>query len=74
MRTEWFNGVATAVARGGLTGMSSRRGFLKAGAGVTGGLVLGFFLPTGNRLAQAAPPPPRRRTRSCAWRPTIPSQ
>jgi isoquinoline 1-oxidoreductase beta subunit len=37
----------------------SRRGFLKAGAGATGGLVLGFFLPAGGRMAQAIPPPPK---------------
>lgn len=49
MRTEWVNGVA---------GTTSRRGFLKAGAGATGGLVLGFFVPAGGRLAQAMPPPP----------------
>src|SRR6059058_2138077 len=38
-----------AAARG-----VSRRGFLKAGAGATGGLVLGFMLPAGGRLARAA--------------------
>ncbi|MCC2974309.1 xanthine dehydrogenase family protein molybdopterin-binding subunit [Massilia sp. IC2-476] len=32
----------------------SRRGFLKAGAAATGGLVLGFTLPGANRFAQAA--------------------
>jgi len=32
----------------------SRRGFLKAGAAATGGLVLGFVLPAGGRFAQAA--------------------
>ena len=32
----------------------SRRGFLKAGAAATGGLVLGFVLPAGGRLARAA--------------------
>jgi isoquinoline 1-oxidoreductase beta subunit len=43
------------MAKGGL----SRRGFLKAGAAASGGLVLGFFLPTGGRLARAIPPPPK---------------
>lgn len=57
MRTEWLNGAATAVSRQGMAGASSRRGFLKAGAGATGGLVLGFFLPAGGRLAQAGTPP-----------------
>jgi isoquinoline 1-oxidoreductase subunit beta len=32
----------------------SRRGFLKAGTVATGGLVLGFVLPTGGRFARAA--------------------
>ena len=32
----------------------SRRGFLKAGTLATGGLVLGFVLPTGGRFARAA--------------------
>ncbi|SDE02819.1 isoquinoline 1-oxidoreductase, beta subunit [Massilia sp. PDC64] len=32
----------------------SRRGFLKAGAAATGGLVLGFVLPSGGRFARAA--------------------
>jgi len=32
----------------------SRRGFLKAGTAATGGLVLGFVLPAGGRLARAA--------------------
>jgi isoquinoline 1-oxidoreductase beta subunit len=45
MRTEWLSG---------RIGVTSRRGFLKAGAAAGGGLVLGFFLPTGGRLAQAA--------------------
>jgi isoquinoline 1-oxidoreductase beta subunit len=40
-------------------GPVSRRGFLKASAGATGGLVLGFFLPAGSRMAQAMPPPPK---------------
>ncbi|WP_371767896.1 molybdopterin cofactor-binding domain-containing protein [Massilia sp.] len=33
---------------------TSRRGFLKAGTLATGGLVLGFVLPTGGRFARAA--------------------
>jgi isoquinoline 1-oxidoreductase beta subunit len=33
---------------------TSRRGFLKAGAAATGGLVLGFVLPAGGRIARAA--------------------
>ena len=32
----------------------SRRGFLKAGTLASGGLVLGFVLPTGGRFARAA--------------------
>lgn len=50
MRAEWFKGAAEAAA----ANVSSRRGFLKAGAAVTGGLVLGFVLPGGSRLARAA--------------------
>nr|WP_314545487.1 xanthine dehydrogenase family protein molybdopterin-binding subunit [uncultured Massilia sp.] len=50
MRAEWFKGAAEAAAANG----SSRRGFLKAGAAATGGLVLGFVLPGGSRLARAA--------------------
>ncbi|MFK3739902.1 xanthine dehydrogenase family protein molybdopterin-binding subunit [Massilia sp. TN1-12] len=50
MRAEWFKGAAEAAA----VNVSSRRGFLKAGAAATGGLVLGFVLPGGSRLARAA--------------------
>ena len=50
MRAEWFKGAAEAAA----VKVSSRRGFLKAGAAATGGLVLGFVLPGGGRLARAA--------------------
>ncbi|MDN4054708.1 xanthine dehydrogenase family protein molybdopterin-binding subunit [Massilia sp. YIM B02763] len=50
MRAEWFKGAAEAAA----VKVSSRRGFLKAGAAATGGLVLGFVLPGGRRLARAA--------------------
>jgi isoquinoline 1-oxidoreductase beta subunit len=42
------------AAPAGRFGVTSRRGFLKAGAAVTGGLVLGFVLPAGGRFAQAA--------------------
>jgi isoquinoline 1-oxidoreductase subunit beta len=45
MRTEWMNKAGGAV---------SRRGFMKAGAVATGGLVLGFYLPGANRFARAA--------------------
>ena len=48
MRFEWINHAAVPQA------VSSRRGFLKAGAAATGGLVLGFFLPGASRFAQAA--------------------
>jgi len=41
------------VARAAGSGMS-RRGFLKTATAATGGLVLGFFLPGADRLAQAA--------------------
>lgn len=51
MRAEWFKGAADAAA---VRGVSSRRGFLKAGAAAGGGLVLGFVLPGGGRLARAA--------------------
>ncbi|WP_020654834.1 xanthine dehydrogenase family protein molybdopterin-binding subunit [Massilia niastensis] len=50
MRKEWMN--REALVRSA-AGNLSRRGFLKAGAGVTGGLVLGFFLPGSNKFAQA---------------------
>jgi isoquinoline 1-oxidoreductase beta subunit len=44
-----FDLMQNAAARG-----VSRRGFLKAGTATTGGLVLGFVLPAGGRLARAA--------------------
>ena len=50
MRIEWMTRDAVAQA------VTSRRGFLKAGAAATGGLVLGFFLPGSNRFAHAADP------------------
>jgi isoquinoline 1-oxidoreductase beta subunit len=43
-----FDLMQNAAARG-----MSRRGFLKSGALATGGLVLGFVLPAGSRLARA---------------------
>lgn len=42
------------VAPAGRFAPTSRRGFLKAGTLATGGLVLGFVLPTGGRFARAA--------------------
>ncbi len=53
MRAEWFKDAA-ATAAGSVASVASRRGFLKAGAGAAGGLVLGFMLPGGGRLARAA--------------------
>ena len=41
------------------TGTTTRRQFLQASTAATGGLVIGFYLPGGNKLAQAqAPQPP----------------
>jgi isoquinoline 1-oxidoreductase beta subunit len=56
MQPNWFkNAGLPGAAMGGARGMSSRRGFLKAGAVASGGLVLGFMLPGGGgRLARAA--------------------
>ena len=42
------------VTPAGRLAPTSRRGFLKAGTLATGGLVLGFVLPTGGRFARAA--------------------
>ncbi len=54
MRIEWINPEALVrPAEGGL----SRRSFIKAGAVVTGGLVLGFFMPGANKFARAADAP-----------------
>ncbi|MCC2958390.1 xanthine dehydrogenase family protein molybdopterin-binding subunit [Massilia sp. IC2-477] len=47
MKFDWID---RSTVGAGLT----RRGFLKAGAAATGGLVLGFTLPGANRFAQAA--------------------
>ena len=52
MRIEWINQQALPHQAGGV----SRRGFLKTGAAVGGGLVLGFFVPGANRMAQAQGP------------------
>jgi isoquinoline 1-oxidoreductase beta subunit len=49
-----MNGAAPARAANGAL---SRRSFLKTGAAATGGLVLGFFLPGGGRMARAAGAP-----------------
>ena len=54
MRTEWLNQEsmqteASTTPAGGL----SRRGFMKAGAVLGGGLVLGFFIPGANKFANA---------------------
>src|SRR5437763_8548958 len=59
MKPEWMQnaalqGAALAAVETGRVGVSSRRGFLKAGALATGGLVLGFVLPAGGRFARAA--------------------
>ncbi len=51
MTFDWIDRAAVARAAG--AGLS-RRGFLKAGAAATGGLVLGFTLPGANRFAKAA--------------------
>ncbi|MCC6069587.1 molybdopterin cofactor-binding domain-containing protein [Massilia sp. GCM10020059] len=54
MRKEWID--QAALARPEQGGMS-RRSFIKAGTLATGGLVLGFFLPGANKIAQAAGAP-----------------
>ena len=54
MRKEWID--QAALARPEQGGMS-RRSFIKAGTLATGGLVLGFFLPGANKIAQAADAP-----------------
>jgi isoquinoline 1-oxidoreductase beta subunit len=53
MRSEWIN---HAALKRPLEGGLSRRGFLKAGATATGGLILGFVVPGAQRAANAAPP------------------
>lgn len=52
MRFECMNQEAAPAAE---TGMS-RRGFMKAGAALGTGLVIGFFVPGANRMARAAGP------------------
>jgi isoquinoline 1-oxidoreductase beta subunit len=55
MRPEWLkNAGLPGAATGACLAATSRRGFLKAGAAATGGLVLGFMLPGGGRMARAA--------------------
>lgn len=54
MRAEWFKNAGSTSAAAGTRMASSRRGFLKAGAVASGGLVLGFMLPGGGRMARAA--------------------
>jgi isoquinoline 1-oxidoreductase beta subunit len=55
MRPTWFkNAGSPGAAMGAASTTTSRRGFLKAGALASGGLVLGFMLPGGGRLARAA--------------------
>ncbi|MFC5550037.1 xanthine dehydrogenase family protein molybdopterin-binding subunit [Massilia aerilata] len=51
MRPTWFK---NAGLPGAAVDGVSRRGFLKAGAVAGGGLVLGFMLPAGGRMARAA--------------------
>ena len=54
MRPTWFKNAGLPGAATAALTVNSRRGFLKAGAAASGGLVLGFFLPGGGRLARAA--------------------
>jgi isoquinoline 1-oxidoreductase beta subunit len=59
MRIEWLNQgtmVSGSFSASGASGVS-RRGFMKAGAAVGGGLVLGFFMPGAGRFANAQQPP-----------------
>ena len=55
MRTEWLNqeSMQTEAAATAPAGGLSRRGFMKAGAVLGGGLVLGFFIPGANKFANA---------------------
>jgi isoquinoline 1-oxidoreductase beta subunit len=60
MQPTWFkNAGLPGAATGSAWAGASRRGFLKTGAAATGGLVLGFFLPGGGRMAGATPAPPK---------------
>jgi isoquinoline 1-oxidoreductase beta subunit len=55
MRPEWLkNAGSPGAATGAASAGTSRRAFLKAGAAGAGGLVLGFMLPGGGRMARAA--------------------
>jgi isoquinoline 1-oxidoreductase beta subunit len=49
-----FDLMKNVAGKAGRLAPASRRGFLKAGAAATGGLVLGFVLPAGGRIARAA--------------------
>ncbi|NRR33918.1 xanthine dehydrogenase family protein molybdopterin-binding subunit [Oxalobacteraceae bacterium] len=57
MRIEWLNDQATLAGAAGLapaaSGGMSRRGFMKAGTLIGGGLMLGFFVADGQRFANA---------------------
>ncbi|MES2071604.1 MAG: xanthine dehydrogenase family protein molybdopterin-binding subunit [Pseudomonadota bacterium] len=55
MRTEWMSISAPALTA---PPAMSRRRFLKASGVIGGGLVLGFYLPGGNRFANAQAPAP----------------
>lgn len=52
MRLEWMNQEAAPAQAEGM----SRRGFMKAGAALGTGLVIGFFIPGAGRMARAAGP------------------
>jgi isoquinoline 1-oxidoreductase beta subunit len=56
MRIEWLNQGTMVGASSSASGVS-RRGFMKGGAVVGGGLVLGFFMPGAGRFANAQQPP-----------------
>ncbi len=56
MRIEWLN-QGTMVSGSATAAGVSRRGFMKAGAVVGGGLVLGFFMPGAGRWANAQQAP-----------------
>ncbi|MBJ7312801.1 xanthine dehydrogenase family protein molybdopterin-binding subunit [Rugamonas sp. CCM 8940] len=52
MRTEWLNQESMQTEVAAPAGLS-RRGFMKAGAVLGGGLVLGFVIPGANKFANA---------------------
>jgi isoquinoline 1-oxidoreductase beta subunit len=54
MRIEWINQQQNEAASEATNPALSRRNFMKAGAVVGGGLVLGFFIPGANKFAIAA--------------------